>query len=150
MTRRDPERWSRIIYGGGVSSRPTPMYDKGICHRTAFAFDYRYTTAIDRQMRPWRYSNRYLRPIVSYFRPCFFLVYFPPLAILHALSSYHACSFPFFLLLFPFSNFFFGSISALSLETVFHSVSRFVYESSLTPLRVPVTVFDLVFFLISY
>lgn len=49
MTRRDPERWSRIIYGGGVSSRPTPMYDKGICHRTAFAFDYRYTTAtIDR------------------------------------------------------------------------------------------------------
>lgn len=97
-------------------------------------------------MRPWRYSNRYLRPIVSYFRPCFFLVYFPPLAILHALSSYHACSFPFFLLLFLFSNFFFGSISALSLETVFHSVSRFVYESSLTPLRVPVTVFDLVFF----
>lgn len=51
MTRRDPERCSRIIYGGGVSSRPTPMYDKGICHRTAFAFDYRYTIH-DRYMRP--------------------------------------------------------------------------------------------------
>lgn len=31
-------------------------------------------------MRPCRYSNRYLWPIVSYFRPCFFLVYFLPFA----------------------------------------------------------------------
>lgn len=48
------------------------------------------------------------------------------------MAFHRTCSFLFFFKLF------FGSISALSLETVFHSVSRFVYESSLTPVRIPV------------
>lgn len=85
-------------------------------------------------MRPCRYSNRYLWPIVSYFRPCFFLVYFLPFAstwLFIVLARFYFFYFYFFL------NFFSARYRPW-VSKVFHSVSRFVYESSLTPVRVPV------------
>lgn len=103
MTRRDPERWSRIIYGGGVSSRPTPMYDKGICHRTAFAFDYRYTTAtIDRCDHADTPIGIYDRSFPTSVRVSFSSTFYP--SLVHGFSSYLLVSI--FLFLFFFKTFF--------------------------------------------